>query len=395
MLSKQTITAVKSTIPVLANAGVAITEHFYQRLFSLNPELKHVFNMSNQAGGAQPFALFNALAAYATYIDDLDQLNTMVSRIANKHVSLDIQAEHYPIVGEHLLATLAELAPETFNEPTLKAWEEAYAYLANAFIDVESTMYASQRVTNGGWNGKRLFKVIDKVEESEQITSFYFIPVDQQPIRQFKPGQYITVNINGASDYQQKRQYSLSQFEYKNFYRISVKRETGEYHGLISNYLHDEVKIGCQIELIAPAGDFVLRDAAKHNVLISAGVGITPMFTMLQAILENKANSAEVTFIHACKNAGQHAFHQHLRELETVYSQLHYHYWYETNADDAKAKSGFIDFSHPEIKLPIEDGDFYLCGPVPFMRFCKHALMDLGVKSEQIYYEVFGPHNDL
>ena len=67
----------------------------------------------------------------------------------------------------------------------------------------------------------------------------------------------------------------------------------------------------------------------------------------------------------------------------------------ETNADDAKAKSGFIDFSHPEIKLPIEDGDFYLCGPVPFMRFCKHALMDLGVKSEQIYYEVFGPHNDL
>ena len=96
--------------------------------------------------------------------------------------------------------------------------------MANAFIDVESTMYASQRVTNGGWNGKRLFKVIDKVEESEQITSFYFIPVDQQPIRQFKPGQYITVNINGASDYQQKRQYSLSQFEYKNFYRISVKR---------------------------------------------------------------------------------------------------------------------------------------------------------------------------
>ena len=79
MLSQDTIAAVKSTIPVLANAGVAVTQHFYDRMFKHNPELKHVFNMSNQQGGAQPFALFNALAAYATYIDDLDKLASMVS----------------------------------------------------------------------------------------------------------------------------------------------------------------------------------------------------------------------------------------------------------------------------------------------------------------------------
>ena len=396
MLSQETISAVKSTIPVLANAGVAVTEHFYQKMFRHNPELKHIFNMSNQEGGAQPFALFNALAAYATYIDDLDKLQSMVSRIANKHVSLDIQAEHYPIVGKHLLATLGELAPETFDEPTLKAWEEAYGFLANAFIDVESTMYASQRSASGGWNGKRLFEVVEKIEESELITSFYFQPVDKKPISQFKPGQFITVNIGETVfEYQQKRQYSLSQFKDKDYYRISVKREAGAPSGLVSNYLHDKVAIGSQIELIAPAGDFVLRDSTKPNVLISAGVGITPMFAMLQAILEDTANGADVTFIHACQNAGHHAFQQTLSELDLTHDQLHYHYWYEKGSTESRAKLGFIDFSHPDLSLPIEDGDFYLCGPVPFMRFCKNALLQLGVKSDRIHYEVFGPHNDL
>lgn len=393
MLSQDTIAAVKSTIPVLANAGVAVTQHFYDRMFKHNPELKHVFNMSNQQGGAQPFALFNALAAYATYIDDLDKLASMVSRIANKHVSLDIQAEHYPIVGKHLLATLGELAPETFDGPTLAAWEQAYQFLANAFIDVESTMYHAQKEKAGGWNGRRQFEIVNKVKESELVTSFYFKPTDGEGISDFSPGQFITVNIDkSAFEYEQKRQYSLSQYKDKSQYRISVKRELTEPLGLVSNFLHDQVEIGSVIELISPAGDFVLKDPMADNVFISAGVGITPMLAMLEATLQHNTN---VTFLHACINDVHHAFKRQLAALNENHEQLQYHYWYEQVGRDLDAKSGFINVKDKELKLPIKTGEFYLCGPIPFMRFCRDQLVDLGVTKDRIHYEVFGPHNEL
>ena len=100
MLSENTIKIVKSTIPLLVSAGTGVTEHFYNRMFTHNPELKHIFNMSNQATGKQPFALFNALAAYAQHIDNLEVLTSALNRINHKHASLNLDPRH----NRHTLA---------------------------------------------------------------------------------------------------------------------------------------------------------------------------------------------------------------------------------------------------------------------------------------------------
>ena len=140
-LTTNQISIIKQTIPLLESAGTAITEHFYQRLFTHHPELQHIFNMSNQHSGKQQFALFNAIANYAKHIDNLTVLLPMVEHIGHKHSSLNIQPEHYPIVGHHLIETLRELAPDAFTEEVEAAWAVAYQLLASRFIQKESAIY--------------------------------------------------------------------------------------------------------------------------------------------------------------------------------------------------------------------------------------------------------------
>ncbi len=109
MLDNQIIATIKSTIPLIVSTGPKLTAHFYERMFKHNPELKDIFNMSHQTNGDQREALFNALCAYASNIDNLSALLPAVEKIAHKHTSLNIQPEHYKIVGTHLLATIDEL----------------------------------------------------------------------------------------------------------------------------------------------------------------------------------------------------------------------------------------------------------------------------------------------
>lgn len=109
MLDAQTIATVKATIPLLVETGPKLTAHFYDRMFAHNPELKEIFNMSNQRNGDQREALFNAIAAYASNIDNLPALLPAVEKIAQKHTSFQIKPEQYNIVGSHLLATLDEM----------------------------------------------------------------------------------------------------------------------------------------------------------------------------------------------------------------------------------------------------------------------------------------------
>ena len=133
MLTEKDISLVKSTIPLLEQAGSAITEYFYNRMFKHNPELKDIFNMSNQKTGKQKVALFEAIAAYAKNIENLAALTTAVERIAQKHTSFNIQPAHYQIVGHHLLATLRELAPDAFTTEIEEAWANAYQFLAQIY----------------------------------------------------------------------------------------------------------------------------------------------------------------------------------------------------------------------------------------------------------------------
>jgi len=393
MLTEQHIQIVKSTIPILENAGPALTEHFYRRLFSHNPELQDIFNMSNQHSGRQQVALFEAIASYAKNIENLTVLQTAVERIAQKHTSINIQPEHYGVVGQHLIETLRELTGDVFTLDIEEAWTKAYQFLAQIFINRETELYQQRAATTGGWRGARTFKIIDKIVESELVKSFIFSPVDQQGVIGFSPGQYLGIEVTPTgSEYKEVRQYSLSDQSNETTYRISVKRELNGIHGKVSNYLHDGINIGDEVNLYAPAGDFFFVNRQKPVVLISAGVGITPMQAMLET-LAKQSSKESVLYLHACENSEQHSFAQRTAQLmnENNWQQ---HIWYRSEeAKQQHVHHGVMDLT--KLLLPIKEGDFYLCGPIGFMQFAKQQLLTLGVQEASIHYEVFGPHQSL
>ena len=395
MLTNQHIDIVKSTIPLLESAGPALTQHFYQRMFSHNPELKDIFNMTHQKTGRQSVALFEAIAAYAKNIENLAALSSAVERIAHKHTSFNIKAEHYQIVGLHLIETLRELAPDAFTTEVEEAWTAAYLFLAQIFIDRESALYLESEAANGGWAGARSFIVSDKVKESEVVTSFVLTPEDNQAVIAYKAGQYIGIEVTPSqSEHIEIRQYSLSQASNNNNYRISVKKEgEGSQLGLVSNYLHDEVNVGDKVNLMPPAGDFFYVEKQRPVVLISAGVGCTPMQAILQQ-LAGTEKAEHVTYLHACENQTQHAF---LDETDSAIVGRGWasEVWYNTatfELNKANTHQGLMDLKNVANPLPLEEGDFYLCGPVVFMESIVKQLEALGVSRENIHYEVFGPH---
>ena len=394
MLSEQQILTVKSTIPLLESVGPDITKHFYQRMFRDNPELKNIFNMAHQQSGSQSLALFNALAAYAKYIDNLPMLTGAVQRIAHKHSALNIRPEHYGIVGHHLIETLRELASEAFTAEVEDAWVAAYGQLADVFITVEAGLYQANAEQVGGWQGPRKFKLIEKRIESELVKSLVFEPVDGQPVVGYQAGQYIGIRVKPlTSEHFEMRQYSLSTSPNAETYRISVKREAMGVPGIVSNYLHDALRLGEEVELYPPAGDFVFHNNAKPVVTISAGVGLTPM----QAILETLAEcgyQAPVFYLHACENHQQHSFKKRLKQLAKQLNLTHHTWYNQEDTQEDNIHHGLMDLSTLD-NLPLTEGDFYLCGPVGFMLFAKQQLVNLGVAIERIHYEMFGPHQEI
>src|SRR5699024_6295168 len=183
----------------------------------------------------------------------------------------------------------------------MRAWEIAYGDIADVFVKGEQEMDEESAKKKGGWDGVREFIVDKKVVESDVITSFYLKPADGLPISDFLPGQYMSVRFDIPEEkYTHVRQYSLSDSPDKDYYRISVKKEMAlgdAPDGKVSNYIHDGIQEGDIIEAAAPAGDFVLNmESTKPVVLLSGGVGLTPMMSMLNTII-HKQPDRQVTFI--------------------------------------------------------------------------------------------------
>ena len=385
MLSAQDRAIVKSTVPLLESGGEALTTHFYKLMLAEHPEVRPLFNPANQASGAQPRALANGVLMYARHIDQLDQLGDLVARIINKHVALQILPEHYPIVGSCLLRAIEEVLGRDIATPeVLAAWGAAYNQLAEILIGAEAALYEEKANAPGGWRGGREFKLVSKVEESAEVTSFYFRPVDEQAILEFTPGQYIGLKLNIDGE-EVRRNYSLSATAQLGRYRISVKRVDG---GVVSNYLHERMQVGDTLELFPPAGEFTLTDSDKPLVLISGGVGITPTLPMLEVALKT---GRPIHFIHCARNARVHAFRTWVDELAEQHPQLQRFYCYEEH-DDGADHVGLLTEEVLAQWLPADrDADVYFLGPQGFMRSVKRHLKALGVPEQQSRYEFFGP----
>ena len=383
---------IDASVPVLREHGLTITRTFYRNMFEAHPELKNLFNMGNQASGVQQQSLASAVFAYAANIDNASALAPVVSRIVHKHVSVGITAEHYPIVGRHLLGAIQEVLGDAATPALIDAWGEAYTELATALIDAEKAMYAQARIAPGELREMRVIEVRD---ESEDIKSFVLQPVDGQAAPAFKPGQYLSVSVAFDDGTTQLRQYSLSDAPDPRTLRISVKRERRSDRqpaGLVSNWLHDNAGQGTVIRVSHPFGDFTPdTESMSPVVLLSAGVGITPMISVLNRIAQ--ANPARrVVFAHAARDLTYHAHRGDIAAARKAMPNLQVVTFYEdgSDCDGVSTHPGRMKVS----RLPgwaHDQADVYLCGPVEFMQEQWRALIDAGVPAERLHREVFGP----
>ncbi len=402
MLTDRQRTIIRNTVPALQQHGEAITKHFYLSLFKENPALLNIFNKANQRDGGQAANLAASILMYAAHIDHLDKLGGMVERIAHKHGSMEVQAEHYPIVGDHLLRAIRHVLGEAATDEVIAAWADAYGILADIMINRESQLYTEGAEKNGGWRGFKPFTVQKKIHESSSITSFYLVPEDGASIPAFAPGQFLSIKLKAPGDpHEQIRQYSLSCSPNPEFYRISVGRERSSSNnflapdGVVSNYLHDQVMAGDTLFVHMPLGDFVLDETSSRPVvLISGGTGVTPMLSMLEHLAESSTRN--VIFIHGTANRALHAFGKHIRKIAQNHSHIKALIFYtEVEEDDIRGEhhdeSGYIDASMLKKHLSTLDADFYFCGPIPFLRAIENALDQLGVPAERRRSEAFAP----
>lgn len=402
MLDQNTINIIKSTVPVLEKHGEAITTRFYQLMFGNHPELLNIFNHANQKQGRQQKALAGTVYAAAQYIDNLEAILPVVKQIAHKHRSLGIKAEHYPIVGKHLLLAIKDVLGDAATDEIIDAWAQAYGVIADAFISVEAEMYEEAEKQHGGWEGFRNFVVDRKVIESDVITSFYLKPEDEKEIAHFLPGQYISIKLEMADEeYTHIRQYSLSDAPGKGYYRISVKREAGTSNpdGMVSNHLHDAVNVGDILKVSAPAGDFVLNTEKNTPVvLLSGGVGLTPMLSMLKTVVEVQPER-KVTFIHAAANSNVHALREEVETLSSLENVASFVFYDAPTEEDRQNNrfdvEGYVTKEWLNKNVSVKDADFYFCGPVPFMKAINRSLKELGVSEDRINFEFFGPMGSL
>ncbi|SDV47985.1 NO-inducible flavohemoprotein [Chitinasiproducens palmae] len=401
-LSPATIALVKATVPALEAHGLAITRRMYQRLF-VNESIRDLFNQSHHGEtGSQPRALADAVLAYARHIDRLEVLGGAVERIAQKHVALNILPEHYPFVAEALLGAIQDVLGEAATDEICAAWGEAYWFLAELLIGREATLYRERASSPGGWAGWRDFVIERVVDESDVIRSFVLVPADGKPVLPHRPGQYLGLSLTIPGQPPLKRNYSISSAPDTRAYRITVKREArpGVMPGIVSNWLHDLAKPGTLVQAAAPAGEFFADPAAASPiVLVSGGVGLTPMVSMLDAIAHSAPNRP-VWFVHGAMNGRAHAMRAHVAELARRMPGLHTHIVYtRPDADDRAGRdydaAGLIEPAWLAANTPLDEADYFVCGPKPFLALIIGGLLAHGVPQARVHYEFFGPADTL
>ncbi|MEE9168527.1 MAG: MOSC domain-containing protein [bacterium] len=251
------------------------------------------------------------------------------------------------------------------------------------------------------WQGFRTFVVDRKVPESQTITSFYLVPEDGEPLPVYMPGQFLTFKLRIPGHPKPViRTYSLSDCPcHPEYYRVTIKREPLPEDSSavsISNYFNDQVKSGTKLPVGAPRGVFFLDPKEETPVvLLSGGVGLTPMISMLNAIVESRGKRP-VWFIHGTRNGINHAMCKHMRRVAAENDNVTVHIRYSRpRPDDLKGRdydsTGHVNVDLLKKLLPTKDIDFYLCGPPPFMKSLVKDLREWGVQEDRIRFELFGP----
>jgi nitric oxide dioxygenase len=391
MLSATSAPVIEATLPVVGRHLDRISGTFYDTMLGENPELLNLFSRSAQATGEQKSALGGAVAAFAAHLvgagPDAAVFDHIVERIAQRHCALGIRPQQYTMVGRYLMRAVATVLGDAVTPAVAAAWDEVYWLFAARLIGREARLYAQAGVDDTDpW---REYVVAKKIAEARDTMSFILTPADGRPAPGFLPGQYVTVAADLPDGSRQLRQYSLSQAATGGTLRITVRRVRGlggAPDGVVSSFLHDQVHAGNRLRLSHPYGDLTLRDGAAPLLLVSAGVGITPMAAILDHVARTQP-TREVTIVHADRSPERHALRLDINSHGSRLTSFTTVVWYEDAGDVPGAHQGLIDTD----VIPMDpDADIYLCGPVPFMQAVRAGLHRRGVSDEQIRYEVFG-----
>jgi hypothetical protein len=257
-------------------------------------------------------------------------------------------------------------------------------------VELESALPLRWSAANGSVRSLRL---VEKAPESEGVASFSFIARDGGPLPDFEAGQHLPIELQiPGHDQPLRRTYSLSSAPGGDRYRITVKRES---QGLVSRHLHDAVETGAIVDSRSPAGGFVLSAGSRPVVLLSAGVGLTPMVSMLHA-LAGPDDQRYVWFIHGARDGHQHALSEEVDALATANDRIEVRVAYSRPRREDRFGvdyhcEGRIDAERVDAMLPDLDAEFYLCGPTGFLAGLSAGLEARGVPSERIHAETFGP----
>lgn len=392
-LSSESEAVVRATAGVVAEHADEITTLFYRGMFAAHPELLRVFNRANQAIGEQPKALAASVVAFAVQLIDPDapDFTPVMRRIAHKHVSLGIQARQYTIVGHYLLDAVGTVLGDAVTPEVRAAWDEVYWLFGCSLIAEEAKLYAL-----GGTDPEqpwRRHRVVERVEESEDVISLLLAPVSGE-VASHRTGQYVAIAVDLPDGSRQPRQYTISSGPRGDSLRVTVKRVRGvddAPDGQVSTWLHKHGHPGTELDVSQPAGDVVLDEAEHPLVLISAGIGITPIAAILED-LSRRSPGRTVRLFHADRSHDSHALYASLRRQVLAMDDAKAQNWYEMDAESAPtlhpALPGRMDLA--EVDLP-DDAVVFMCGPLAFMRAARTTLIARGIPAERISYEVFGP----
>lgn len=253
------------------------------------------------------------------------------------------------------------------------------------------------------WNGIRKFQIAKKIKECDDVYSFYLAPHDGKSIPAFKPGQYLTFQLDvPGRDKPVIRCYSLSDCHRKEHYRVTIKRalapadQPGVPHGIASTLFCDTFKEGDILNVKAPSGHFFL-DLNKPSpvVLISGGVGVTPMLSMANAILET-GSKRDIWFFFGARNGNEFIQRDHLLKLAVEHENFHLHTCFsKPRPEDQLGRdyqhAGRVTVQLMKELLPSNNFEYYLCGPGAFMKSITDDLAAWGVPDSAVFYEAFGP----
>eukprot|EP00931_Biecheleriopsis_adriatica_P027092 TRINITY_DN1634_c0_g1_i5.p1 TRINITY_DN1634_c0_g1~~TRINITY_DN1634_c0_g1_i5.p1 ORF type:complete len:438 (-),score=112.47 TRINITY_DN1634_c0_g1_i5:179-1492(-) len=382
-MKPETVATIAATAGVVAPKALDITKTFYKKMLGEHRELLAYFNPAHNVPVSihQPQALAASIVAYASNIQDLSPLlvpGGPVAAICHRHCALGIFPAQYGVVHENVMASVAQVLGSVVTPEIAAAWSEAVLFLAKACIDTEESLYQMAENRSGGWSGFYEFEVSEITDVADGIKSFSFKPPAGTALAgkcfEFTPGQYLSLKVDPEGDGRTApRHYTATSPPGADFLQCTIKKISG---GKVSTFAHEKLRVGSKVKLTAPFGVFTVDSTTESAVLMSAGIGVTPMVNFKRAL----ADKVKLT-VHVDSTPSAYAHRKVFAESGGKLLEKF------TKTPGAKRPSVQALVTET-LQQAGKDNTFYICGPEEWMDGVQAELLKQGAK--KVMCEVFG-----